>query len=143
ENNYFSHYSQDGRSPWDRARAQGISANAENIAAGNSGATATLRQWQNSDGHCKNMMNSRHKLFGIGWAYDASSTYRHYWTQMLSSTSESADRSCYPSREAKFAPVSADFPEEEITMQVPLPPSWEYTPPSDHPELPPTWSIDG
>ena len=23
---------------------------------------------------------SGHKLFGIGWAYDASSTYRHYWT---------------------------------------------------------------
>lgn len=53
--NYFSHTSLDGRSPWDRAREQGISANGENIAAGRSSASGTLEQWKNSDGHCKTL----------------------------------------------------------------------------------------
>ena len=53
---YFDHTSLDGRSPWDRAAAQGIQANGENIAAGASSAADVLVQWQGSDGHCNNMM---------------------------------------------------------------------------------------
>lgn len=94
DNNYFSHDSQDGRSPWDRASAQGISANAENIAAGSSTASGTLTQWKNSDGHCRNMMNPSFTLFAVGYGYNADSSYRHYWTQMLKSGSSGLDTSC-------------------------------------------------
>jgi len=97
DNNYFDHSSQDGRSPWDRAEAQGISANAENIAAGRSGAQETLDQWKGSDGHCRNMMNPDNKLFAVGYGYNSASTYRHYWTQMFKRQEVSLDKSCYPS----------------------------------------------
>ncbi|CAE8630945.1 unnamed protein product [Polarella glacialis] len=96
DNNYFSHTSQDGRSPWDRASAQGISANAENIAAGSSTAQGTLDQWKSSDGHCLNMMNPSYPVFAVGYGYNSGSSYKHYWTQMLSSSSVALDESCYP-----------------------------------------------
>ncbi|CAE8616167.1 unnamed protein product [Polarella glacialis] len=96
DNNYFSHTSQDGRSPWDRASAQGISANAENIAAGSSTAQGTLDQWKSSDGHCLNMMNPSYPVFAVGYGYNSGSTYQHYWTQMLSSSNVALDESCYP-----------------------------------------------
>ncbi|CAE7224243.1 ykwD [Symbiodinium sp. CCMP2592] len=96
DNGYFSHTSQDGRSPWDRAEAQGIRANGENIAAGRSGAEAVLEQWKNSDGHCKNMMNPNFRVFAVGYAYNSGSRYRHYWTQMFKSSDVSdLDTSCY------------------------------------------------
>ena len=91
--------SQDGRSPWARAEAQGISANGENIAAGdifptwllhlsimpwgNPSAQATLDQWKGSDGHCNNMMNPSAKLVGVARAENSDSSYRYYWTQMF------------------------------------------------------------
>ena len=92
---YFSHTSLDGRSPWDRARDQGISANGENIAAGRSSASSTLQQWKDSDGHCKNMMNPKFHVFAIGYAYESSARYRYYWTQMFKSSDVSdLDTSC-------------------------------------------------
>jgi len=83
DNDYFSHDSQDGRSPWDRAEAQGISANAENIAAGNPSAQATLDQWKRSDGHCNNMMNPSAKLVGVARGENSDRSLRYYWTQMF------------------------------------------------------------
>jgi uncharacterized protein YkwD len=83
--NYFSHYSQDGRTPFDRMRQAGYSyrAAAENIAAGNSTAVATVQQWLNSPGHCANLMSATYVDTGIGYGYSQTSTYKHYWTQKL------------------------------------------------------------
>lgn len=99
EQRYFSHTSKDGRSPWARAEAQGVSASGENIAAGNSGAQAVLDQWANSDGHCRNMMNPSQRVIGIGRAYVSGSPYRYYWTQMFGRDSQlaSLDESCLES----------------------------------------------
>lgn len=94
DQNYFSHTSLDGRSPWARASAQGISANGENIAAGRSSASGVLEQWKNSDGHCKNMMNPNNRMFAVGYGYSSSSSYKHYWTQMLRRSLVDADESC-------------------------------------------------
>lgn len=56
------------------------SAIAENIAAGNETAEATIQQWLNSDGHCANMM--RRNVTQIGMAKASSNSgYLHYWTQ--------------------------------------------------------------
>jgi len=97
DQSYFSHTSSDGRSPWARASAQGINANAENIAAGSSTAEAVLEQWKRSDGHCKNMLNPTMKLFAVGYGYSEGSPYRHYWTQMFSSGDAPVDDSCHRS----------------------------------------------
>ena len=54
---------------------------AENIAAGNSTASATFTQWMDSDGHRYNMLGSAHKSIGIG-CYTRGSI--HYWVQLFS-----------------------------------------------------------
>lgn len=81
--NYFSHTDSLGRDPFQRMTALGYgysTCRGENIAAGNSTATATFDQWKNSSGHNANMLNANYKVIGIGKAYDASATYRNYWT---------------------------------------------------------------
>ena len=84
DNGYFSHESQDGRSPWDRAKAAGYQwPSAENIAAGNSTAKATMDQFMNSPGHKANILNCSHKAVGVGRA--TGGPYGYYWTQLFGS----------------------------------------------------------
>lgn len=68
-----------GSTPGTRLAAEGYSgAYGENIAAGQSGTSATLKQWKNSDKHCKVMMNPNYNRVGQG--YTSGGQYRHYWT---------------------------------------------------------------
>ena len=77
---YFSHTSRDGRSPWDRIRAQKYYwGSAENIAAGQTTAKAVVAAWMKSTGHRKNILNCRNKAVGVGVARGG--TYGIYWTQ--------------------------------------------------------------
>ena len=87
ENGYFEHESQDGRTPWDRMQAEGYrgSSYGENIAAGNSGATATFVQWKNSPGHCANMLSPNFTELGVGYFNLDNSPFRHYWVQNFAS----------------------------------------------------------
>lgn len=84
---FFSHTSKDGLSPFDRIRAAGYqySAAAENIAAGYTTAEQVVQGWINSPGHRTNMLNPNLKEIGVGYYYLASDTgnvnYYHYWTQ--------------------------------------------------------------
>ncbi|WP_165373080.1 CAP domain-containing protein [Sorangium cellulosum] len=96
DQNYFSHSSLDGRSPWDRAcnacyelGCGPKTAMAENIAAGNSGAQATFDQWKNSPGHNTNMLGSSFKVIGIGRA-TGGGTYRSYWTTVFGGSAEAS-----------------------------------------------------
>jgi uncharacterized protein YkwD len=76
--NYFSHTDSLGRDPFQRMAAFGYSYNTakgENIAAGNSTASATFTQWKNSSGHNANMLNANYKVMGIARAYAAGSPY--------------------------------------------------------------------
>lgn len=78
---FFSHTSPDGRTPWDRMRAEGYYyGSAENIAAGQRTALGVVRAWMNSTGHRKNILNCRNKAVGIGVSR-GTSTYGTYWTQ--------------------------------------------------------------
>lgn len=81
--NYFAHNSLDGRTPFDRINSTGYnwSAAAENIAAGNATAAATVQQWIGSSGHCANLMSRTYVDTGIGYGYNATAKYKHYWTQ--------------------------------------------------------------
>ena len=78
--NYFSHTSLDGRSPWDRIRAQGYAyGSGENIAAGYATPEAVMKGWMNSSGHRKNILNCSSKAIGVGVGKGGS--YGIYWTQ--------------------------------------------------------------
>jgi hypothetical protein len=80
--NYFSHTDSLGRDPFVRMSVFGYNYNTwkgENIAAGNSTASATFTQWKNSSGHNANMLNANFKVMGIARSYDAASTYKYYW----------------------------------------------------------------
>jgi uncharacterized protein YkwD len=84
-NNYFSHTSLDGRTFDQRIHNAGYfgSPLGENIAAGQSSPTSVMNSWMNSPGHCSNIMNPAFRSIGVGYAYDADATYRHYWTMTL------------------------------------------------------------
>lgn len=78
--NYFSHTSLDGRSPWDRIAAQGYTgATGENIAAGYQTPASVMTGWMNSSGHRANILNCTSRAIGVGIGYGGS--YGIYWTQ--------------------------------------------------------------
>jgi uncharacterized protein YkwD len=81
--NYFSHDSKDGRSPWQRISNAGYTGfgNAENIAAGQQTPADVMTSWMNSTGHCNNIMTSGSNEIGVGYAFQASADYDRYWTQ--------------------------------------------------------------
>jgi len=83
DNNYFDHTSLDGRQPWTRMKAQGISyhAAAENISAGRNNGIDTHDGWVNSSGHRSNILNDDVTRLGVGAAYQQNSTYRYYFTE--------------------------------------------------------------
>lgn len=80
-NDYFSHTSQDGRTPTDRANAQGYEGGVgENIAMGYPDAESVMEGWMNSEGHRANILNCDYEVIGIGVA-DRDGTL--YWVQMF------------------------------------------------------------
>ena len=80
---YFSHTSLDGRTPADRITAAGYPWNTygENIAAGYSTPEAVMLGWMNSSGHRANILSTTFCELGVGYAFNPSSKYSHYWTQ--------------------------------------------------------------
>lgn len=81
---YFSHYSQSGTSPFQRIRSVGYSYRAagENIAAGRSLAdpAAVVQAWLDSPGHCKVIMNRKYRELGVG-RVEGAGKWSVYWTQ--------------------------------------------------------------
>lgn len=68
ENNYFDHTSLDGRTPFDRMAAAGYSGGTmgENIAMGQPTPESVMQGWMDSDGHCRNIMDSGFSEIGVG-----------------------------------------------------------------------------
>lgn len=81
--NYFAHESPEGMRVSTRLTEGGIEwyACAENIAAGVYDPYSLANGWYNSEGHRKNILNKAYKYMGVGFAYNASSTYKYYSTQ--------------------------------------------------------------
>ncbi|MFJ7264001.1 CAP domain-containing protein [Streptomyces globosus] len=76
---FFSHTDPDGRSPWDRASAAGISGlGGENIARGQGDAEAVMKAWMNSPGHRANILNCEFRTLGVGAHVAAGGPW---WTQ--------------------------------------------------------------
>ncbi|RLD52652.1 MAG: hypothetical protein DRI94_02430 [Bacteroidetes bacterium] len=73
---FFSHTGKDGSSPWQRASKESCSADAENLAENfTKNTNIVVKQWLNSEGHCKNIMGF-HTKAGFGHAGE-------YWVQMF------------------------------------------------------------
>ncbi len=84
-NNYFAHNSQDGRTPPQRLLAAGYSYSnmGENIAAGQSSVESVMKGWQESPGHCKNLLNPAFRDVAVACKANTSSTYGFYWAMEL------------------------------------------------------------
>ncbi|WP_278422121.1 CAP domain-containing protein, partial [Stutzerimonas kunmingensis] len=83
--NFFSHLSEDGRTPGDRAELAGYAGRqvGENIAAALPTARKVLDGWLASPGHCANLMNPQFSELGAAYAVDPQSDAAIYWTAMF------------------------------------------------------------
>ncbi|CAM5490384.1 CAP domain-containing protein [Streptomyces purpurascens] len=76
---FFDHTDPDGKTPWDRAEAAGISnLGGENIARGQADAAAVMDAWMNSPGHRANILNCDFKTLGVGVELGSGGPW---WTQ--------------------------------------------------------------
>lgn len=81
--NYFDHPNPEGNRVGERLTAAGIkwAYSGENIVAGYYDPYDIANGWYNSEGHRKNILNSKYKYLGVGFAYNEKSTYKYYGTQ--------------------------------------------------------------
>jgi uncharacterized protein YkwD len=76
---FFDHTDPDGRDPWDRAAAAGITnLLAENIARGQQTPAAVMKAWMKSTGHRANILNCGYRTLGVGAHFAAGGPW---WTQ--------------------------------------------------------------
>ena len=80
-NDFFSHNSRSGASPFDRMRAAGYRHRpvGENLAAGLRRPAAVMKAWLRSPGHCRAIMDRRTREIGIG-RVAGSGKGSVYWT---------------------------------------------------------------
>ena len=77
--NFFSHTDPAGRTPWDRAKAMGITnLGGENIAMGQQTPQAVMTAWMNSSGHRANILDCAYHSLGVGVYYAEGGPW---WTQ--------------------------------------------------------------
>jgi uncharacterized protein YkwD len=76
---FFDHTDPDGHTPWDRAKALGITnLGGENIARGQADAQAVMTAWMNSPGHRANILNCDYTTLGVGIHFGPGGPW---WTQ--------------------------------------------------------------
>ena len=77
--NFFDHTDPDGDTPWDRAKAAGVSdLGGENIARGQADAEAVMQAWMDSPGHRANILNCDFRTLGVGVHFGPGGPW---WTQ--------------------------------------------------------------
>ncbi|WP_031167286.1 CAP domain-containing protein [Streptomyces durhamensis] len=76
---FFDHTDPNGKTPWDRAAAAGVTdLGGENIARGQADAAAVVQAWMNSPGHRANILNCDFKTLGVGVHFGPGGPW---WTQ--------------------------------------------------------------
>ncbi|OWZ23527.1 SCP-like extracellular protein [Phytophthora megakarya] len=80
---YMSHTGSDGSTMSQRVQGAGYDRTAagENVAAGQTSVEEVMKAWMASTRHRDNILRKKFTMFGCGYAYGDSSTYKHYWTQ--------------------------------------------------------------
>ena len=87
--NYLSHKGKDGSTPGDRIQKSGYnwenptsaSKIAENIAAGQNSVSQVMKDWKNSKGHYKNIIEKDFTHVGFGMAKNPATKYKTFWVQ--------------------------------------------------------------
>ena len=80
----FDHTRPDGTN-WSTVLEKSYSANAENVAEGQNSAASVVTGWMNSSGHRANILNSDYQKLGVGYYYEDTLDYEHYWVQLFGS----------------------------------------------------------
>lgn len=88
-NNFFGHYSSDGRDPGQRAATAGFlkygwgaAYVGENIAGNYFSPAAVVQGWLNSEGHRANILNPHYRETGVGYTEDPRcQRFCNFWTQ--------------------------------------------------------------
>ena len=82
---YFDHIDTRGRSPADRVLVTGYKAQlvGENIARGPLSTDEVVAGWLQSPEHCDNLMESRFREMGVGFARARGGSTEVYWVQVL------------------------------------------------------------
>ncbi|MFI9809766.1 CAP domain-containing protein [Streptomyces sp. NPDC052301] len=76
---FFDHTDPNGRTPWDRAAAAGVTdLGGENIARGQADAASVMQAWMASPGHRANILNRDFKTLGVGVHFGPGGPW---WTQ--------------------------------------------------------------
>ncbi|WP_055493511.1 CAP domain-containing protein [Streptomyces sp. TP-A0356] len=76
---FFDHTDPNGKTPWDRAAALGITGlGGENIARGQTTAQDVMDAWMNSPGHRANILNCNFRTLGVGVHFGSGGPW---WTQ--------------------------------------------------------------
>jgi len=84
DSNFFSHDGKDGSTFITRNKAAGYTNYTwmgENIAAGQGTAQQAMNDWMKSPGHKANILHTKAKEIGVGYATNNSSNYKKYWAQ--------------------------------------------------------------
>jgi uncharacterized protein YkwD len=83
DNNYFSSYGLDGSSASTRIVAAGYLYNSggENMAYGYATSVEVMNMWMINESLRKNILGTTYCDIGVGYAYEASSEWGHYWVQ--------------------------------------------------------------
>ena len=55
----------------------------ENVAGGHTSVQEVFDAWMNSEGHRANILRPEYRTLGVGYYYQAGTTYLHYWTQLF------------------------------------------------------------
>jgi uncharacterized protein YkwD len=81
ERNYFGHDGPDGSTPQSRVAASGYAGQfrGEALAAGQASAEEVINVWLNSPPHAAILLAPASVDVGIGYHFEASDQYRHYW----------------------------------------------------------------
>ncbi len=82
---FFGHIDPELRTPGSRLFAEGIGYRecSENIIGGYGDAILSSHAIYNSEKQRRNILSSRYRYIGVGFAYDAESRYHSYYTQIL------------------------------------------------------------
>ncbi|MFQ5342694.1 MAG: S8 family serine peptidase [Anaerolineae bacterium] len=128
-NNFFDHYGSDGSSPFDRIRDAGYSFRSagETIAGGYTSPESAVNGWMNSSGHRAILLGNFDEV-GVGYVYNASSTYRYYWTAdfaIPSGSNPTATRTLTPTRTSTptATPTATVSPTPTSTPSPTIPPT--------------------
>merc|ERR1719367_1094996 len=66
----------------------------ENLALGDGNPATAIQQLNDSNDHCKNMMDPAYNMVGVGLIHKSGSRFRYYWTDSFGAYHRRPDQSC-------------------------------------------------